>query len=156
MDVYCTYDSSYTWYILQRITMGLIDFKLDDIGSVFKDIREAITGKAIIDPDKAMDLELKLRTLEQSLLQGQININIEEAKSANWFVAGWRPYIGWTCGFGLSWTFVLQPMFTWVAILYGSPDIFPTLNTGELMNLVIAMLGLGGLRTYEKSKGVNR
>jgi len=137
--------------------MGLIDFSLGDIGSVFKDIREAITGEAISDPDKMAAIDLKLKQLEQAANQGQISINIEEAKSSSVFVAGWRPFIGWVGGFALAYSFIIQPTIIWAAEISGKTDLSaPSLQTGVLMNLVLAMLGFGGLRTFEKYKGINK
>ena len=76
--------------------MGLINISLDSIGNLIKDIREAITGKGIEDPNKKAELEYKLAQLEFALKQGQLEINKAEAQNPNWFVAGWRPAIGWT------------------------------------------------------------
>jgi len=135
--------------------MSLIDFSLNDIGGVFKDIREAITGEAIKDPEKVMQLELKLRELEQASALGQIQVNLEEAKSSNLFVSGWRPFIGWVGGMALAYSFIGQPIIIWIAELYGHSIIAPALDMGVLFNLILAMLGFGGLRTYEKLKGVH-
>ena len=134
--------------------MGLVDFSLGDVGSVFKDIREAITGKGIEDPNKKAEIELKLNQLEHALKQGQIEINKAEANSANWFVAGWRPYIGWIGGTALAYTFILSPLIQWGCKIYGINIEPPVLDTGMLFNLVLAMLGLGGMRTFEKVKNV--
>ena len=95
-----------------------------------------------------------------NLVQGQLAINKEEAKHASLFVAGWRPAVGWICGISLGWNFVVHPMLLWIAFVL--PDIpvdlstAPQLDTGELMTVLLGMLGLGGLRTYEKRVGVAR
>lgn len=95
-----------------------------------------------------------------NLVQGQLDINKEEAKHASLFVAGWRPAVGWICGISLGWNFVVHPMLLWIAFVL--PDIpvdlstAPQLDTGELMTVLLGMLGLGGLRTYEKRVGVAR
>jgi len=91
------------------------------------------------------------------LVQGQLEINKIEAKHASIFVAGWRPAIGWICGSALAWNFILQPILAWVAFLF-DVDLkdMPTLDTGELTTILLGMLGLGGLRTYEKRLGVAR
>jgi len=137
--------------------MGLIDFSLGDIGSIFKDIREAITGEEIIDPNKVAEIEFKLRELEQAANMGQIAINMEEAKSSSLFVAGWRPFIGWIGGIALAYSFIVQPTIIWYAEFSGQAALSaPTLETGVLMNLVLAMLGFGGLRTFEKYKGIQK
>jgi len=134
--------------------MALIDFSLDDIGSLFKDIRTAITGKEPIDENKKLEIEYKLQQLENQLKQGQIEINKIEAQSTNWFVAGWRPFIGWVGGFALAYTFILNPLVCWFSKLYGYNIEPPELDTEMLFNLVLAMLGLGGFRTFEKVKKV--
>ena len=134
--------------------MGLINISLDSIGNLIKDIREAITGKGIEDPNKKAEIEYKLAQLEFALKQGQLEINKAEAQNPNWFVAGWRPAIGWTGALALSYQFVVQPLLTWGAHLYGVNASPPQLDTGMLFNLILAMLGLGGFRTFEKLKGV--
>jgi len=137
--------------------MGLVDFSLGDIGSVFKDIREAITGEAITDPNKKAEVELKLHQLEQAANMGQIGVNLEEAKNANIFVSGWRPFIGWVGGIALAYSFIIQPSIIWYAEIHHIKDLTaPSLQTGVLMNLVLAMLGFGGLRTFEKYKGIHK
>ena len=134
--------------------MGLVDFSLDGIGSLFKDIREAITGKGIEDPNKKAEIELKLSQLEQKLKEGQIEINKVEASNHNWFVAGWRPAIGWVGALALLYTFLLSPLISWGCQIAHIKVVPPVLDTGMLFNLILAMLGLGGFRTFEKIKKV--
>ena len=134
--------------------MGLVDFSLDGIGSLFKDIREAITGKGIEDPNKKAEIELKLSQLEQKLKEGQIEINKAEASNSNWFVAGWRPAIGWVGALALLYTFLLSPLISWGCQIAHIKVVPPVLDTGMLFNLILAMLGLGGFRTFEKIKKV--
>ena len=136
--------------------MGLIDFSLGNIGDLFKDVREAITGKGITDPNKKAEINLKLAQLEQGLKEGQIEINKAEASNPNWFVAGWRPFIGWVGGVALLYTFLLSPIIQWYCEVNGLTITPPALDTGMLFNLVIAMLGLGGFRTFEKVKNVHK
>ena len=92
-----------------------------------------------------------------SIVQGQLAINAKEAEHGSIFVAGWRPAIGWICGFALGWSFVLQPMATWTILVVGVdlPDL-PVIELGPLLSILMGMLGLGGLRTYEKRLGVAR
>lgn len=85
---------------------------------------------------------------------GQTEIDKAEATNPNLFVAGWRPFIGWVCGAGLAWVFLLGPIATYV-LSVTSPNVhLPVIPTDGLMELVTAMLGFGGLRTFEKIKGV--
>jgi len=134
--------------------MGMIDFSLGDVGSLFTDIREAITGEKIKDPNEQAKIQLELDKLEQAIKQGQIEINKAEAKSANWFVAGWRPFLGWVGGVALAYTFILSPLILWGCRINGIDIEPPKLETTMLFNLVLAMLGFGGMRTYEKLKDV--
>ena len=104
--------------------------------------------------------EAQIVTAMTGLVQGQLDINKEEAKHGSMFVAGWRPAVGWICGISLGWNFIVHPMLLWIAFIL--PDIpidlstAPQLDTGELMTVLLGMLGLGGLRTYEKRVGVAR
>jgi len=94
-----------------------------------------------------------------ALVQGQLEINKAEAEHASIFVAGWRPAIGWICGLALLWNFVVQPLLLWGAwMVPGYIDVAtaPKLDTAELMTVLLGMLGLGGLRTYERRVGVER
>ena len=92
------------------------------------------------------------------LVQGQLEINMKEAQHGSIFVAGWRPAIGWICGIALGWNYIFQPIILWFAFLYGVDglDQAPKLDTAELTTILLGMLGLGGLRTYEKRLGVSR
>lgn len=84
----------------------------------------------------------------------QADINKMEASSTNSFVSGWRPAAGWVCVLGLMYQFLLRPMAPWLLNVFGHPvPELPSLE-GSLMELTFAMLGLGGLRTFDKVKGV--
>ena len=88
----------------------------------------------------------------------QIEINKIEAAHKSIFVSGWRPAIGWVCGLGLVWSFFVEPILTWTAVVFHVTqlDTLPALDTGPLMTLVLGMLGMGTLRTLEKKSGVAR
>jgi hypothetical protein len=118
---------------------------------------------ALIDrlvPDKvandAAKAELGKMALNGELqaVAGQIQVNLAEAGSRSVFVSGWRPFVGWVCGVGLVTQFLVCPLFTWGSALAGHPTTFPSLDMGTLLTLLAGMLGLGGLRTYEKLNGV--
>lgn len=92
----------------------------------------------------------KIRQKPQIL---QAEINRVEASHRSLFVAGWRPFIGWVCGMGFLWAFLLHPLFEWVVALRGLDVVPPTIVTDNMMELVLALLGLGTLRSVEKMAG---
>lgn len=92
-----------------------------------------------------------------SLVQGQLDINREQAKHKSVFVAGARPFLLWVCGVSFAWQFFLGPMCHWLLLIWApETPAPPVLDIGPLMTLCLGMLGLGGLRTYEKRLGVAR
>ena len=104
------------------------------VGNLAWEIREAIKGKEL-DPNQLLEIQTK--------------INEVEAKHRSVFVAGWRPFIGWVCGLALAYNFIIRDLFIWVI----DPEIVPpALQMEHLMTVLFGMLGLGGLRTYEKLK----
>jgi len=108
-----------------------------------------------------LDQQGKIVEAALAAQQAQIDVNKVEAASSSVFVAGWRPAIGWVCGFALAWQFVLQPFATWVlsvVCLYQKLSLppLPTLDTGPLMTVMLGMLGLTAARTVEAIQGVSR
>ena len=108
------------------------------VGTLAKDIREAIKGKEI-DPEKLIELQTK--------------INEAEATHRSIFVAGWRPFIGWICGIALAYNFILRDLLVFAM---GSEFVPPALQMEHLMTVLMGMLGLGAFRTYEKVKNVSK
>ena len=86
----------------------------------------------------------------------QAMANIEEAKHRSVFVAGWRPAIGWGCAIGLGYQFLILPFAGLINAYAPLPAELPSIQAAELTTLVMALLGLGGLRTFEKSKGLTK
>ena len=83
----------------------------------------------------------------------QADINLVEAKSGSFFVSGWRPFIGWVCGVGVGFNYVLRPFLNYIlAVFYPSVSQMETMDMSQLMPLLMGMLGFGALRTYEKVK----
>ena len=116
-------------------------------------LRSAITGET--DPRKKAELEELLLKADILQRKSQTTINRLEAGHISVFVAGWRPFIGWICGLGLAYNFIAHPLIVWGVQIAGVEGVTPpALAIGELMPLLMALLGLGGLRTYEKLKGV--
>jgi hypothetical protein len=133
------------------------------LGSVFE------FGSKVIDklfPDKAAADAAKIRLMELAqqgelaslnaevtLATAQADTNKIEAASTRLFVAGWRPFVGWICGFAVGFKFIGGPALFMVAQALGHPVTLPVIETSELWPLLLGMLGLGGLRTVEKVKG---
>lgn len=105
-------------------------------------------------PDKT-EAEKAQLAASLALIQSQTDTNKEEAKSSSLFVAGWRPAIGWVCGASLAYTFICYPLLLWASAAW-FPELKPPalVNDGMLFELLLGMLGLGGLRTYEKVRRV--
>ncbi len=101
------------------------------------------------------ELTLELVKIEAQQNIAQVELNKQEAQHTSLFVAGWRPFIGWVSGFALAWTFLLHPLLVWVATVCGYTGTFPELNTDPLMTLVMAMLGIGAMRSFDKFKGTD-
>ena len=119
-----------------------------------------LLGKFIEDKDAKNKIAFELSTMAEKhaheLAKGQIAANAEQAKHPSLFVAGARPAIMWICALGLLTQFFIMPIAEWVTAIW-MPDVtLPSLATGELMTLTLSLLGLGGMRSYEKSKGVAR
>jgi len=85
----------------------------------------------------------------------QIDVNKEEAKG-NWFQSSWRPLTGWTCAASLAWTYLFQPMASFVLAQTGHLVDLPALDMSQMMPILLGMLGLGGLRSWERTKGVSK
>jgi hypothetical protein len=120
-----------------KLLLGLLkggDSRKSVAGNLAWEIREAIKGKEL-DPNEIIELQTK--------------INEIEAGHRTLFVAGWRPFIGWICGVALAYNFVIRDLFIWITKTTDAP---PALQMEHLMTVLLGMLGLGGLRTFEKIK----
>jgi len=118
-------------------------------------------------PDKAAADEAKLKVMQMAqtgelaeldadvkLATGQVEVNKVEAASSSVFVAGWRPFVGWTCGLAFFFKYVGGPGFFVLAQLFGKTIVLPTLDATELTPILLGMLGLAGMRSWDKLKGV--
>jgi hypothetical protein len=140
--------------------MGIADINIDGslikgafegVNSFIQTIRSVITGK--LPPDQEAALLQRALEIEATLNNAQAEINKIEAGSSSLFVAGWRPFIGWTCGAALAYNYVLMPLLVWVVTnFYPDAPAMPVLDNSELMTILLGMLGLGAMRTYEKVK----
>jgi len=120
-----------------------------------------ILDKVIPDSDMKAKLAHEIATMSdqhaQQLALAQVEVNKAEAASGSLFKGGWRPFVGWVCGIALLYHFILSPVILFVVTLTGVdiPPI-PEFDMGSLMTVLMGMLGLGGLRTYEKQKGITK
>ena len=117
------------------------------------DLAKTVVNK--IWPDKTEEEKQQLAAA-LTVVQGQLNINQTEAGSSSTFVAGWRPAIGWVCAIALAYQYVVRPIAIWFLLTINHP--VPTLPglDDNLWQLMMGMLGMGGLRTYEKISGVTK
>jgi hypothetical protein len=120
-----------------------------------------LLDKFIPDADERNRLAHEIATMSErhahELAKGQIEVNKISAAHKSMFVAGWRPFVGWTCGVALAWHFVGQPLAVFVIATAGieTPPL-PVFEMESLLTVLLGMLGLGGLRTFEKTKNVAR
>lgn len=120
-----------------------------------------IIGKFIEDKDQKNKLAHEIATMAEKhaleMAKGQMAINAEEAKHRNIFVAGWRPFIGWTCGVALFAHFILFPSADVITAYLGYDAVsYPAFDMDSLMTILLGMLGLGGLRSFEKYKKLTK
>ena len=125
---------------------------------------EPVTGlldKFIEDKDQKNALAHEIATLAQKQAHeaqlAQVEVNKQEAQHRSIFVAGWRPFVGWVCGIALAYHFVLAPIILFSVSITGIqiPEL-PSFNMETLTTVLLGMLGLGGLRSFEKYKGVSK
>lgn len=133
----------------------IADFLSNAIDKIFPDKEAALKAKvALAEAERAGQLaELQL---QWDNAKAQLEVNKTEAAHPAIFVAGWRPYIGWVCGASLTYQFVLRPFLQFIVELNGSTVIPPSLDLGDLITILLGMLGMGAMRSAEKFKGVAR
>ena len=126
-------------------------------------IAETLTGvagkvldKFVQDKDLKAKLDHELNMAFHEANLAQTEINKVEAASQSMFVAGWRPFVGWTCGVALMYHFLLLPLLHFILKATGNEVELPEFDFSHLSTILMGMLGLGGLRTYEKLRGVSR
>ena len=87
----------------------------------------------------------------------QIDLNIQESKSNSVFVAGWRPFVGWVCGFALMYNYILRNIIEYLLAVFSPNTLFPPhLSMSELLTLLTGILGFGYLRSKEKKEGTSK
>lgn len=136
-------------------------FGIDDIVA----LGMKIIDKVVPDPAQKIQAQQALAELQQrgelaqlasdtQLAQGQIDTNKIEAESEDNFTRRWRPFIGWSCGVAFAYHFTIQPFLAFIFAAVGHPVNLPVFDMSTLSTVLMGLLGLGGLRTAEKIKGV--
>jgi hypothetical protein len=135
--------------------IGAVNVDLAGIGTAVKDIGSGVTDfwaniQGKLSPDQAEKAQEFKSNLDAAVNAAQAAINAAEAVSANFFVSGWRPFVGWVCGLAFSLNFLIFPIAQAFISGFGSLYKLPQLDMGALMAVMIPMLGLIGGRSWEK------
>ncbi len=127
---------------------------------VFAEALASIAVRAIqnLFPNTSQDkldllrLQIQQQTLDDELLKGQMEVNKAEAANDNLFVSGWRPMVGWVCAAAFAWQYLLEPILTYIIVVAGHPaPVFPVLDWATMSTVLFGMLGIGAMRSYDKS-----
>ena len=122
-------------------------------------IKQTLNGTKPEDVIKLRELDIEFQKFCMDngikVALAQIDVNKEEAKSASLFVAGWRPATGWVCALALFYVSIIEPILRFVCTQAGYTGAYPTIDTSITMQVLMGMLGLAGMRSFEKSKGVS-
>lgn len=140
-------------------------FDLTGLGGVF-DFAGKIIDKLFPDPAQKAQAQLELLKMQQSgelaklaaetdIAKAQIAVNQEEAKSSSLFIAGGRPFILWVCGVAFAYATIGEPVARFIAsVIFHYTGAYPVIDTMLTLQILFGLLGLGGMRTFEKVKGV--
>jgi hypothetical protein len=131
----------------------------DPISAVL-DIGGKLIDRLWPDPAQAASAKLELLKMQQNgdlaQMVAQTDINKVEAASSNFFIAGWRPFIGWGCGFAFLYSALFEPFARFIAtVAFGYHGVFPIIDTSLTMQILLGMLGMGALRSFDKKNGTS-
>ena len=135
--------------MIQSLLPSLLPAVTDVIGRFLPEDKEKRAAA-----EREIDKQLATHLAKIDL--AQLEINKQEAAHRNIFVAGWRPFIGWSCGIAMCYAYIIQPITIFVLAQTGNLVSLPTLNLSEMMPVLLGMLGLGGLRSFEKYKKISK
>ena len=132
---------------------------LDPISAAL-DLGNTLITRIFPDPAQADAAKLELLKLQQNgelaSMTAQTDINKEEAKSVSLFVSGWRPFVGWVSGSAFALHFLLLPISNFILVANGHKEVVLAFDMQTLLTVLMGLLGLGGMRTYEKVQGVTK
>lgn len=126
----------------------MLNILLPIIGNV---LDRVLPGETEGERVKKLELQNELVKSITETAEGNLKVNQVEAANTNLFVSGWRPFCGWICGGGFLYTVLIQPLGTFLCAIYGLPPM-PVLDPELFTSVMLGMLGLGGMRSYEKIK----
>lgn len=131
---------------------SIADLLKDGLDKIFPDKTQAEAAKAQL---ALAEQQGQLQELQDLLDadKAQTAVNAVEAASANLFVSGWRPFVGWVCGIALGWQFIVEPILSYTLTVTGHPVTFPVMDFSQLQAVLYGMLGLGAMRSYDKKHG---
>ena len=135
--------------------LGIILDRLGGSGGALKTISKVVDDLHTSEEEK-LDKKILMQRIQQKLAEKQLDVNAKEAGHRSIFVSGWRPFIGWCGGFALAFEFILSPGIEWYSKFAGLNLTAPEIQTGPLLAIVTSMLGVAGLRSFEKSKGLTK
>lgn len=138
------------------MTSPIADIAVGGIGHIIKGIGD-IADDLITTDEELAKAELDQYEAETKRLESQTQINVIEAGNSNLFVSGWRPAIGWLCGFAFAYSAILEPLMRFVSsVMYGYIGGFPLIDTTLTMQILFGILGLGAMRSYDKKNGASK
>jgi len=124
-------------------------------GGALKTIAKVVDEIHTSDEEK-LDKKILMQRIQQKLAEKQLDVNAKEASHRSVFVSGWRPFIGWIGELALMFEFILSPCIEWYAKFAGLNLTAPEIQTGPLLAIVTSMLGVAGMRSFEKAKGLTK
>jgi hypothetical protein len=130
---------------------GILGGKGGALKTIAKVVDEIHTSE-----EEKLDKKILMQRIQQKLAEKQLDVNAKEASHRSIFVAGWRPFIGWIGGLALMFEFILSPCIEWYAKFAGLNLTAPEIQTGPLLAIVTSMLGVAGMRSFEKAKGLTK
>ena len=137
------------------MAFGLLSGLLGGKDGALKQVASVIDSIHTSEEEK-LDKKIIMQRIQQKLAEKQLDVNAKEASHRSIFVAGWRPFIGWIGGLALMFEFILSPCIEWYAKFAGLNLTAPEIQTGPLLAIVTSMLGVPGMRSFEKAKGLTK
>jgi hypothetical protein len=138
--------------------LSIIGLLLPGITSVLNRLIPDVNARQQAQDEITKALIAQQGAVQQAIAEAakaQAEVNLAEAQNPSLFIAGWRPFVGWVCGLGFAYAFILQPFINAICVWFKLPTT-PILDTSSLMALLGGLLGLGSMRSYEKAQGVER